>query len=927
MRVRNIIYILFGVFFGGLSLKAQTYLISDFNNQTISTCSGTFYDSGDSTGNYSTNESYTVTIGPGTNSTYIHIVFNSFNVGIGDQLEVYDGANTSAQLIAIFNNGNNPVGYTLQPSFFNFSAKLTLKWTSVTSSAGWDATLSCGYPCQNFNTTLVYSNPPYTIDSGIYFIDICPGDSVELLASASFGLNDIFYHQDTNTTNFTWNFGPNININGQAVSAVFNNAQGYNAYIIATDTIGCHSSQSTEVRIRVSTLPTFTGTDVLDNTICQNDSTILSGIAHPTRWQIIPSLSVAGTTFLPDGTGVSYTSDLVFSGFPTGQSIQQVSDIVQIFAEMEHSYLGDLNIIINCPNNSAVTLKSFPGAADTFLGEPIDDSPSTPTPGLGYMYHWKASGTTTMVAAASTYTHDFTDVLGTVYTNQSFLPPSTVYPLTSTASSPFPIVEYLPETPFTNLVGCPLNGTWSITVTDNLAIDNGFIFSWGIDFNPALFPVAWGYTPVIDTTYWNYGSGDTTSYTAFNAGMQAVNYTMVDGAGCTYDTSITIMVNPLPDINIGNDTSICIYDFITLKSGIDSVPSNVIWNNGISADSITVNPVVSTLYSLVATSTDGCVNFDSIEVAVNPLPHVVLTDDTLLCVGRTMPITASGGDLYEWNTGETTSSIYVSPTNNTTYFVTVTDSNACISDAQMDVIIAQLPQIVTSNDTTICDGTSTTIWASGGVNYFWSTGNQGTSQTVNPLTDETYTVAVQDSNTCIDSADVIVEILENPDADIYADMDTVCERGSVSLTGVGGMSYIWENKYLMNTYKDTPKASKRYHVKAINIKNGTECYDTASFFVYVEHCAVYNASAFTPNGDGLNDTYGPIGIVGNTAKFEFIIFNKWGKVVFSTKDKNEKWNGKVNGVDAPDGVYTYVVRVAEPSIEPYELMGTVTLIR
>jgi len=924
--VREIIIILFGILINAQFVSAQTYLISNYNNQTITTCSGNFYDSGGNTGNYSANEDYTVTIGPNANSVYTHLVFTSFSVGIGDQLEVYDGANTSAPLIAIFNNGNTPVGYTLQPGFYNFTAKLTLKWTSVTAGAGWAASISCGPPCQNFNTTLTYSNPPFTIDSGIYFIDICPGDSVELLASANFPLNNFFYHQDTNTTNFTWNFGSNTYINGQSVSAVFNNVQGYNAYIIATDTLGCHSTQTAEVRIRVSIPPTFTGTDVLDTIICQNDSTILNGVAHPTHWQINPSLSVAGTTYLPDGSGVSYTSNLVFTGFPVGQSITQVSDIVQVFAEMEHSYLGDLNITISCPNNSTITLKSYPGGTSTFLGEPIDNN-AAQVAGLGYMYQWKPSGTTTMLNAVGTYSHSFTDVNGNSYSNHSYLPPSTAYPLTSTASSPFPIVQYLPETPFINLVGCPLNGSWSITVTDNLMIDNGFIFSWGIDFNPTLLPVAWGYTPVIDTTYWNIGIGDTVNYTAFNAGLQNVNYTMVDGAGCSYDTSLTILVNPIPDINLGNDTSICINDSIVLSSGIDSVMSTLIWNTGASSDSITVQPIANTYYYLEATSGEGCYNVDSINIIVNPLPQIVLTDDTLLCIGRTMPVVASGGDIYNWNTGETTSSIYVSPTSNTTYFVTVTDSNACVSDAQMDVLIAQLPHVITSDDTIICEGSSTTIWASGGVKYFWSNGSQSASQIVDPMVDETYTVAVQDSNTCIDSGKVIVELLENPNAIIYSDIDTLCERGTVSLIGAGGMTYLWEGKYLMETYKDSPKTSKRYTVKAINTEKGTECYDTTSFFVFVQHCAVYNATAFTPNGDGLNDTYGPIGIVGEGASFEFIIFNKWGKIVFKTKDKYERWDGKVDGVEAPADVYTYVVRVAEPSIEAYELMGTVTLIR
>ena len=924
--MRKLIIIFFGLVFWTFSLEAQTYLISNYNNQTITTCSGTFYDSGGSTGNYSTGEDYTVTIGPNTGSVYIHLVFNSFSVGIGDQLEVYDGASTASPLIAIFNNGNTPVGFTLQPSFYNFSAKLTLRWTSVTAGSGWDASISCGPPCQNFNTILTYSDPPYSIEGGIYYIDICPGDSVELRASANYPLDNYFYNQDTSTTNFVWNFGANTNIAGSSISAVFNNVQGYNAYILATDTIGCHSSQASEVRIRVSTPPTFVGTDAVDHTICQNDTTILNGVAHPTHWQIVPSLSVAGTTYLPDGTGVSYTSNLVFSGFPTGQSVQQASDIVQIFAEIEHSYLGDLNITINCPNNSTITLKSYPGGASTFLGEPIDNN-ATQTAGVGYMYQWKPSGTTTMLNAVGTYSHTFTDVLGVTYTNHDFIPPSTAYPITSTALAPFPIVQYLPETPFTNLVGCPLNGSWSITVTDNLAIDNGFIFSWGIDFDPSLLPVAWGYTPIIDTTYWNYGIGDTTNYIAFNSGMQTLNYTMVDDAGCAYDTSVNIMVNPLPDVNLGNDTSICINDSIILSSGIDTIPSTFLWGNGASSDSITVYPTTNTTYFLEATSMVGCTIIDSIEVVVDPLPQIVLTDDTLLCIGRTMPIIANGGDLYNWSTGETTSSIYVSPTSNTTYFVTVTDSNACVSDAQMDVIIAQLPTITTSNDTTICDGASTTIWASGGIKYLWSTGNQGASQIVDPLVDETFTVAVEDTNTCIDSATVAVEILENPDADIYSDMDTICERGTVNLIGVGGMSYIWENMYKMDTYKDTPKATKRYYVKAINTKNGTECYDTTSIVVYVEHCAIYNATAFTPNGDGLNDTYGPIGIVGEDASYEFIIFNKWGKVVFTTKDKYEKWDGKVNGQEAPGGVYTYVVRVAELSIPAYEIMGTVTLIR
>lgn len=907
-------------------IKAQSYPISSYNGQTITSCTGTFYDSGGASGNYSANQLYTVTFAPATSGTYANMTFTLFTVGIGDMLEVFDGSTVNDPLIGIFNNGNSPVGITLRPSLFNIGGKLTFRWTSVTAGVGWAATVSCGIPCQNFNSILTSSSPPFTLDSGIYFIDICPGDTVNLIASASFPFNNFFYHQDTTTTIFSWNFGGVTTISGQNVTSSFTNIQGYNAYIIAEDTNGCFSSQTTEVRIRVSTPPVFAGTDVSDDTICQFESTSLNGFVTPTHWQIVPSLSVAGTTYLPDGSGVSYTSNLVFSGFGTGQSVQQASDILQVFAEIEHSYLGDLNITLTCPNNSTITLKSYPGGTSTFLGEPIDNN-SAQVAGLGYMYHWKSTGTTTMLNAAGNYSHSFTDVLGNSYTNHSYLPPSTTYPTTSTASAPFTIISYLPETPFTNLVGCPLNGSWSITVTDNLMIDNGFIFSWGIDFDPSILPVAWGYTPVVDTTHWNVGIGDTTNYVALIPGLQNMTYTMIDGAGCVYDTIVDIYVKPAPVINIGNDTSICFNDMLILNSGNTLAGTSFIWSNGGTNTNTTIQANSTQTYSLTATSNQGCIAVDSIEVIANPLPQIVISNDTQICIGTQASISASGGSTYVWNNGMNSPTIIVSPNNSQQFIVTVTDSMQCVNDSSMFVTVVLLPQITTSNDTTICDGTSANIWANGGVKYIWDNGIQSSSQTVSPVSDKTFKVIVEDLNTCIDSADVLVQILAIPLAEIYSDYDTICKGGTVSLVANGGMSYQWNNGPNSKNYSTIPTESTTYYLKAINTQNGTECYDTTSYFVFVEQCALYIPSAFTPNGDGLNDKYGPKGIVSNNAYYEFIIYDRWGRIAFITNDRYEQWDGKVDYIDAPDGVYTYVIRVSESSIQPYEISGTVTLYR
>ncbi len=926
---RLFLFTIIGIMFI-LKLDAQTYLISTYNNQTISSCSGNFYDSGGPSGGYGTGESYVVTFAPATSGSYTNMTFSSFSVGIGDMLEVFDGPNVSSTLIGVFNNGNSPVGVAIRASLFNFSGKLTFRWTSVHTGAGWAAAVSCGLPCQDFNSLITSSTPPFVLDSGRYLIDICPGDTVTLHASANFPYNNFYYHQDTSTTSFSWNFNGQNVINGQNITAVFNNTQGYNAFIVAIDTNGCRAQQTTEVRIRVSTPPVFAGTDIPRDTVCQYDSTLLQGKVETTHWQIVPSLSVAGVTYLPDGSGVSYTSNLTFSGFNPGQTIQQVSDITRIFMDIEHSYLGDLNIVIKCPNNSSITLKSFPGGTNTFLGEPIDNN-SQPIPGLGYMYYWAPSGTTTMLNAAGSYFYSYTDVNGNSYTDHPYLPPSPGYPPTSTAtttSGVLPTLTYLPETPFTNLVGCPLNGIWKIIVTDNLNIDNGFIFSWGLDFNPSVMPVSWGYTPVVDTTYWtSAGMGDTTYYKALNAGLQNVVYNMVDGAGCHYDTTISLLVNPVPPINLGNDTSVCIHNAITINSGNSLQGVSFNWNTGSADSSITVQVDSTERYYLTATSPLGCINDDSILVSAVPLPNIVISDDTLICIGTQASLFASGGNVYLWSTGSTNNSIQVSPISSQRFSVTVTDTNLCVSDSSTYVTVAPLPTVALNNDTTICENTSLHLWASGGQQYHWSNGVNQATQLVSPVVNQTYTVVVEDHNRCVDSAQVEVSILQLPIAQVFSNYDTLCRGGMANLRAEGGMTYQWSNGVKSQSINVQPLETKRYVVNAINTENGTHCYDTASYRIVVEHCVLYTPSAFTPNGDGLNDTFGPLGLVSNTATFEFIIFDRSGSVVFKTSDRFAQWDGKVKGQIAPDGVYSYVIRVSEPSIKPYQVTGTVTLYR
>lgn len=89
--------------------------------------------------------------------------------------------------------------------------------------------------------------------------------------------------------------------------------------------------------------------------------------------------------------------------------------------------------------------------------------------------------------------------------------------------------------------------------------------------------------------------------------------------------------------------------------------------------------------------------------------------------------------------------------------------------------------------------------------------------------------------------------------------------------------------------------------------------------------SVYIPNAFTPNGDGLNDTFGVKGV--DIGKFELIIYNRWGEEIFSTNNPNVQWDGRYNGKDSEQGVYAYKFTASGLGKGETEKSGTVTLVR
>jgi len=658
-------------------LFAQTYLISAGGQ--INTCSGTLYDSGGPSGSYGTYEDYTMTI-CSDNSGHIELYFSLFDLesATWDNLTIYDGPNTASPLLVPASGSNSLQGETIEST----GSCLTLVWHtdgSVTYS-GFAAEISCGYPCQDYSIDMT-SNPPLT-DTDSVWIDVCQGEAVTFTANGTYPNNNTNYVQSD--ANLTWNWSV-IGSSGQeqfsdvgmnTLTYTFNEEGGYHISLSATDINGCAEEISTTYRVRVSITPIFDGTHIVEDTVCVGETIHLEGAITPVPWEQEFVDEVAGVTFLPDGSGVHYETSITNGTFPPGSVVTSTDDIESICVNMEHSYMGDLSMEIECPNEQTMTVFNQ-GGSGTILGEPvatslpIDGNSTNTDPGIGYDYCWSISSTSGPIDQNSnwTYLSTYVDPNGNVSTGVNQLNPGT----------------YQIDGNWSNLVGCPLNGSWTIHITDHMGADNGYIFSWQINFNANIIPTnLWEIINEYDLndSYWS-GNGVQTDNNGSNtaipteSGDLVYTFTVVDDFGCEYDTTLTVHVRPptdplcctMPYPVAGNDSSVCQNNFTfngetvdgnTVNWSMISGPGNATWQNQNSPNATVIvdtwGEYVFELYE--ENLSPACSNTDQIEIHFWPVPTTQFTYVAAPCFGDITQVNYVGNasDLatYNWDFGNAT---------------------------------------------------------------------------------------------------------------------------------------------------------------------------------------------------------------------------------------------------------------------------------
>lgn len=496
----------------------------------------------------------------------------------------------------------------------------------------------------------------------------------------------------------------------------------------------------------------------VDNVTCTNTSTdFASGSSNP--WD-------AGTGSTPTtGTGNTFTTSYNTTGF---KDVDFGTD----------TYTGFVNIVV-----SGTGLTPVIGTSATLYGTDyhlcVGQSADfyAISSGINYTYYWNFDNSTT----PNTVTTTNDTLLGTVFNT-----PGT-YNITLQIETPC----------------CGLSAT---TTNITLVVDD--IPTPAIAANPGT-DVCFGESTDLTAsggTDYLWDDGTTTATNTVTPVDTTVYSVTVSNFECTNTTDIT--VNPiLIDVFISGADQICSGDFADLTAN-GTTGSTYQWSGGNSATTadISVNPLTDTWYYVEA-DLNGCTAEDSILVQVTGVSAQILTNSPTICVGDSAMLVVQGGSYYTWSTGETNDTIWVQPSNTTTYDVTVVwDSIGTIACnttdmASVTVDVYPVPSIGNvSSDTLACTFSSPTFNASGGTSYVWSTGETTASISPTILGDTTFIVNAVNTDGCLSIADTIfVTTIPGIESVTLNGTDATCVGyldGAITSAVLGGtapLTYLWNN--------------------------------------------------------------------------------------------------------------------------------------
>lgn len=391
--------------------------------------------------------------------------------------------------------------------------------------------------------------------------------------------------------------------------------------------------------------------------------------------------------------------------------------------------------------------------------------------------------------------------------------------------------------------------------------------------------------------------------------------------GCVgSDTIDVIQINPLTKPNLGRDTSFCGNFSLPLSTG--NPQTNWFRNNQLLTVASSINATQTGTYIASMSNSCGAVA-DTIVISGSGQLNLDLGRDTFLCTGSTLTLNATvpgSGITYFWITGESTPTITVNAFGK--YWVEVSNGSCTVSDTIFIDEFAAPNPINLGRDTSFCGAFSQVLFT-GDVTTVWSTGVTDAAITVTQP--GTYSAAI--TNRCGVVRDTInIGQFQQPVVDLGRDT-SFCEKITLSVGNGNFISILWSTQETSSSIEVTDEGL--YTVEVAN----TNCTKSDSIRLKKEcFYDLYLPTAFSPNGDGVNDILVPKSGVDGTTVLEFMIFNRWGEKVFEASnftpdDLSNAWDGTFKGAACQVDTYVFYYKARFPDEKEKSYKGTITLFR
>lgn len=444
-------------------------------------------------------------------------------------------------------------------------------------------------------------------------------------------------------------------------------------------------------------------------------------------------------------------------------------------------------------------------------------------------------------------------------------------------------------------------------------------------------------------------------------------YILADNGLCQAEQSITVTPAPQAALEI-NDQIACDGDTIQLEL-VNLTPAiafgEITWSptdqiiDGLGTETITLVTEGSFQLTVQTMTENGCLIADSAMINTFPL-NLTVSVDTVVCNEQDVTLTAVSEEaenlIWSDNPGyspilnlDGENSITVSPTETTTYYVQV-ENGTCVRQEEVTVFVADgsaalNPKYVICRDDTLSVQVVNQI-PSIELAYSWSpaseiiAGENTSTILVSPQQTTVYEVTITTEDGCVFSESTVVFVSDlGGNVAATADPNVIPAGESSLLTAIPNnpdYQYSWsptdglENPFAATTMA-TPEETTVYTVTIIDGSFGSgQCITAASveLRVYDFVCGPPNLflpNAFTPNGDGNNDVLYLRG--DNITRMHLAIYNRWGELVFETRDQNIGWDGTFRGEPVDPAVFVYHLEADCGDGQRYFDKGNVTVIR